>query len=297
MDIAFIGFGEAAWHLCKRLGRQPSLRLRAFDTALADRQQAPVLESRAHQANVTLCHTLAEACTGVRYVICLTSAASALSVAQSVLPLLQPGQRYIDMNSASPAVKQAIDHLPRPQGVGFCDAAVMGTVPESGHRVPVLLAGDAAVDFATALTPFGMQLTVLEGNAGSASALKMLKSVVMKGLPQLFLEAFCAAQQAGVLDALVASLGQSLNGKTVEQLAETFCYRTVQHAARRSAEMTDVVATLHSLGTDTAMSAAARQKLDMLAEHHRIIPGSRPLSWRDTIHLLTHTTGESHHDG
>ena len=295
-DIAFIGFGEAAWHLCRSFGRQPSLRLRAFDTALADRRQGPVMESRANQANVTLCHSLAEACEGARFVICLTSAGSALLVAQEVLPLLTPGQHYIDMNSASPMVKQAIDRLPRPKGVGFCDAAVMGTVPSLGHQVPVLLAGNAAVDFAAELSPFGMKLTVLPGEAGAASALKMLKSVVMKGLPQLFLEAFCAAEKAGVLDALVASLSQSLNGKTVEALAETFCYRTLQHAGRRSAEMADVVATLESLGADASMSITTRQKLDTLAQQHRIVPGSRPLSWRDTISILTHSTGEPRDD-
>ncbi|KFE54525.1 NAD(P)-dependent oxidoreductase [Pseudomonas syringae] len=260
MDITFIGYGEAAHHISTGLRTTGALRIGAFDAKVS-----PALEQRAADNQVTLFDSLQSACQGARFVVCLTSASSALSIAKTVLPLLVAGQTYVDMNSAAPTVKQAMDQLPRAVGVDFCDSAVMGTVPGNNHKVPMLLSGSGAAAFAAAFSPLGMRLTVLDADAGAASAIKMLKSVVMKGLPQLLLEAFQAGERFGVLDTLVASLGDSLNGKTVEQLTNTFTARTLIHAKRRSAEMDDVVATLEASGVDASMSRATQGQLDKLA--------------------------------
>jgi 3-hydroxyisobutyrate dehydrogenase-like beta-hydroxyacid dehydrogenase len=287
MDIVFIGFGEAAYHLSKGLRTSGDLQIGAFDANLS-----PVVRQRADEHHVTLFDSLETACHGARFVVCLTSASSALGIAQKVLPLLVAGQTYVDMNSAAPSVKQAIDQLPRAAGVGFCDSAVMGTVPGNNHRVPMLLAGDGAAAFAAAFSPRGMQLTVLDAEAGGASAIKMLKSVVMKGLPQLLLEAFQAGEKFGVLDTLVASLGDSLNGKTIEQLANTFTARTLIHAKRRSAEMDDAVATLEAAGVDASMSRATQGQLDKLAATDwasLLGPGGSDMDYRSAIaHLTAH---------
>ena len=287
MNIVFIGFGEAAYHLCAGLRTMGDLQIGAFDA-----NASPALQQRADQQHVTLFDSLENACRDARFVVCLTSASSALGIAQKVLPLLVAGQTYVDMNSAAPTVKQAIDQLPRPAGVGFCDSAVMGTVPGNNHRVPMLLAGSGAAAFAEAFTPRGMQLTVLEAEAGAASAIKMLKSVVMKGLPQLLLEAFQAGEKFGVLDTLVASLGDSLNGKTVEQLANTFTARTLIHAKRRSAEMDDAVTTLEAAGVDATMTRATQGQLDKLAATDwasLLGPDGSDMDFRTAIaHLTAH---------
>ena len=287
MDIVFIGFGEAAYHLSQGLRTSGDLRIGAFDANVS-----PVVRQRAEQLHVTLFDSLKNACLGARFVVCLTSASSALGIAQQALPWLVSGQTYVDMNSAAPSVKQAIDQLPRAAGVGFCDAAVMGTVPGNNHRVPMLLAGSGAAVFAHAFVPLGMHLSVLDADAGAASAIKMLKSVVMKGLPQLLLEAFQAGEKFGVLDTLVASLGDSLNGKTVEQLANTFTARTLIHAKRRSAEMDDAVATLEAAGVDASMSRATQGQLDKLAATDwasLLGPGGSDLDYRSAIaHLTAH---------
>lgn len=285
MDIVFIGFGEAAYHLSTGLRTTGDLQIGAFDANVS-----PPLQQRAEQQHVTLFDSLEHACHDARFVVCLTSASSALDIAKKVLPLLVAGQTYVDMNSAAPTVKQAIDQLPRPTGVDFCDSAVMGTVPGNNHRVPMLLAGSGAAAFAEAFTPRGMQLTVLDAEAGAASAIKMLKSVVMKGLPQLLLEAFQAGEKFGVLDTLVASLGDSLNGKTLEQLANTFTARTLIHAKRRSAEMDDVVATLEASGVDASMSRATQGQLDKLAATDwasLLGPGGSDMDFRTAIARLT----------
>ncbi len=288
MDIVFIGFGEAAYHLTQGLRTTGDLRIGAFDANLN-----PVVRQRAEQLQVRLFDSLKNACYGARFVVCLTSASSALGIAQQALPWLVTGQTYVDMNSAAPSVKQAIDQLPRADGVGFCDAAVMGTVPGNNHRVPMLLAGSGASAFADFFTPHGMCLTVLDAEAGAACAIKMLKSVVMKGLPQLLLEAFQAGEKFGVLDTLVESLSDSLNGKTVEQLANTFTARTLIHAKRRSAEMDDAVATLEAAGVDASMTRATQGQLDKLAATDwasLLGPDGSDMDFRSAIaHLTAHS--------
>ncbi|WP_028695090.1 NAD(P)-dependent oxidoreductase [Pseudomonas cremoricolorata] len=266
MELVFIGFGEAAFHIASGLRAEHDIQLGAYDAFKDDQKAGPLIVQRAAQAQVTLFQTLEQACATAQFIVCLTSASSALELARTILPLLKEGQHYLDMNSAAPTVKQAIEQLPRSAGVDYADIAVMGTVPGNDHRVPMLLAGSAARAFEKAFTPLGMRLTVLDAEPGAASAIKMLKSVVMKGLAQLFLESFVAANRFGVLDTLVASLGDSLDGKSVEQLANTFSARTLIHAKRRGTEMDDVVATLEALGVDASMSLATCERLKKLAE-------------------------------
>lgn len=290
MDLIFIGFGEAAFHLATGLGAQGEIRMGAYDAYRDDPKAGPLIRQRAEQTQVTLFDSLEAACREGRFIVCLTSASSALALAERIMPLLRAGQHYIDMNSAAPTVKQAIACLPRAADVGFCDVAVMGTVPGNAHRVPMLLAGSAAQAFEQAFSPRGMRLTVLDADPGSASAIKMLKSVVMKGLPQLLLESFQAAERFGVLDTLVDSLADSLDGKTVEQLANTFTARTLIHAKRRAAELDDVVSTLEAAGVDASMSIATRAQLEKLADQDwssKLGPGGSDMNYRDTIaHLI-----------
>lgn len=268
MQLVFIGFGEAAYHIASGLKAEGLTDLGAYDRNAADPQLGGLIQQRAAEVGVKLFESLESAYQAGEFIACLTSANSALAVAKSVIPQLKAGQVYIDMNSAAPTVKAEIAQIPHNEGVMFCDAAVMGTVPGNKHKVPMFLAGNGAAKFAAAFFPYGMKLTVLDAKAGGASAIKMFKSVIMKGLPQLMFESFEAAVKYGVLNTLVDSLASSLNGKTVEQLADTFTARTMIHAARRSEEMQDVVATLENLGVDAAMSKATLAKLDLLAKHN-----------------------------
>ena len=268
MQLVFIGFGEAAYHIASGLKAEGLTDLGAYDRNAADPQLGGLIQRRAAEVGVKLFESLESAYQAGEFIACLTSANSALAVAKSVIPQLKAGQVYIDMNSAAPTVKAEIAQIPHNEGVMFCDAAVMGTVPGNKHKVPMFLAGNGAAKFAAAFSQYGMKLTVLDAQAGGASAIKMFKSVIMKGLPQLMFESFEAAVKYGVLNTLVDSLASSLNGKTVEQLADTFTARTMIHAARRSEEMQDVVATLENLGVDAAMSKATVAKLDLLAKHN-----------------------------
>lgn len=287
--LTFIGFGEAAYHMAKGLAGASLHGIRAYDMMQNDSVRGAIMRRRAQETGTQLVSSLEEACAGSDFVLSLTSARAAFPGAQAAVPLLHSEQTYVDMNSASPDVKRSISELSRAAGVRFCDAAVMGTVPGNEQRVPIFLAGDGAKRFYEAMTPYGMKLTVLDAEAGGASAIKMLKSVIMKGLPQLMLESFEAAEKYGVLETLVASLDETLCGKSVEKLADTFFARTMINAARRGDEMRDVRATLNRLCVDSTMTEAAIRKLDALAEERwaeTLGSDGGDMGYQDAIRLL-----------
>ena len=289
MRLVFIGFGEAAYNIAAGLKSEGFTDLGAFDINSANPQLGELIRERASEVGVTLFNTLEDACRAGDFIASLTSAKVALAVAKSIIPHLNAEQVYIDMNSAAPTVKADIAKIPHAEGVGFCDAAVMGTVPGNRHKVPMFLTGEGAESFKTAFSPFGMKLTVLDAPVGGSSAIKMLQSVVMKGIPQLMFESFAAAQKYGVLETLVESLSTSLNGKTVEQLADNFTARTMIHAARRSSEMKDVVATLEGLNVDASMSKATVSKLNQLAEQNwteRLGANGDKMKYKEAINRL-----------
>ncbi len=286
-QLVFIGFGEASYNIALGLKSEGFESMAAYDVFAEDPKRGELIQSRAQEAGIPLIG-LDEACNEGACIASMNSAKVALSVAKDIIPRLKAGQIFVDLNSAAPTVEEEIDKIPRAHGVLFCDAGVMGTVPGNRHKVPMFLSGGGAQSFYDAFAPCNMKLTVLDAPAGGASAIKMLKSVVMKGLPQLMFESFEAAEKYGVLSTLAESLGESINGKTVEKLANTFIARTMIHAERRSAEMRDVVSTLESLKVDASMSKATVAKLDALAAQQwadKIDP-SGDLDYREAIKLL-----------
>ena len=182
--LVFIGFGEAAYNIAAGLKEEGFTSMAAYDNMADDPKRGNLIHKRAAEVGVPLV-TLEEAIAKGEFIASLNSAKVAYSVAESIIPHLQKGQVYIDFNSANPDVEVRIDGIKRADGVLFCDAGVMGTVPGNRHKVPMYLTGDGSQAFCDAFSKYGMKLTILDAPAGGSSAIKMLKSVVMKGLPQL----------------------------------------------------------------------------------------------------------------
>lgn len=268
MNLVFIGFGEAAFNIALGLKSEGINKISAFDINKNNSQFSELIHRRAKEADVVLFDDISSACQHGNFIFSLTNAKVAEATAKSVFPHLKSGQVYVDMNSAAPTVKEAINQLSREDGVLFCDASIMGTVPGNKHKVPMYLAGEGAKIFADAFQHYNMKLTVLNAPAGGASAIKMFKSIVMKGIPQLFFESFEGAYRYGVLDKLTDSLAGSLENKTITQLANTFTARTLIHAARRKNEMQDVLATLDAMGVDASMVKSTIHKLEGMARQN-----------------------------
>lgn len=287
--IAFIGFGEAAYHIAKGLKSEGLNNIVAFDVNQNHETMGPVIQKRAAEAGVRLTDTIEEAYVSSEFIASLTSASIAVVVAKPIISKLVAGQTYVDMNAAAPTIKSDIAKLERNEGVMFCDAAIMGPVPGNGHKVPMLLSGDGADAFYKKFIKYGMNLTDLKVPAGGSSAIKMFRSVFMKGFPQLLIESMLPAYEFGALDALVDSLNDTLYGKTVEQLSNTLLGRTLIHAKRRSSEMKDVITTLDNMGIDSSISRTTKGKLDKLASINFVdkIGADGNVDFREVIRILS----------
>lgn len=286
--ICFIGFGEAAFHIANGLRSEGLSKIIAYDVNQDLGETGGIIRKRAKESGVTLAKTMEDAYKNSKFIISLTSAKVAYNVAKEIIPNLKKEQIFVDMNSAAPHIKVKINEIEREKGVLVCDAAVMTTVPGNGHKVPIFLSGDGALEFYLRLKEYGMNLKDLKSNIGASSAIKMFRSVFMKGLPQLMIESMVPAAKFEVLDILIESLNQTLVGKTIEDLSQVFFARTLIHAERRSKEMEDAIITLEEMELDASMSKATQYKLEQLVTRNYIdiIGPDGDMDFKDVIKIL-----------
>jgi 3-hydroxyisobutyrate dehydrogenase-like beta-hydroxyacid dehydrogenase len=193
------------------------------------------------------------------------TSSAALEAARQTAPHLTPHHVYADLNSVSPALKQSIDNVISATGAQFVEAAVMAPVLPYGHRVPMLLAGTAAAACAERLAPFGMRLDVMPGRVGTAAAVKMCRSIVVKGLEALMVECVLGASHFGADDLVFASLDESFPGIAWKKLADYMTGRVVVHGGRRAREMEEVAETLRAVGVEPIMAEATARRQDWSA--------------------------------
>ncbi|MFW2851943.1 DUF1932 domain-containing protein [Sphingomonas sp. TX0543] len=252
--LALIGFGEAARAFVPGL----NAALSAYDLRLDD---AGMRDAMAVDG-VAACETPAEALAGAGAVLSLVTADQALAAAEAA-DGLEPGAFWFDMNSVAPDTKRAAAAAIERRAGRYVDVAVMAPVIPKRCAVPLLLGGPDAADGAAMLRALGFSTVALvDGPVGSASAIKMIRSVMVKGIEALSAECALAADAAGVLDALIASLEASWPGAGWPERFDYNLERMMAHGTRRAAEMEEVTRTLDALGTDASMSraTAARQR-------------------------------------
>ena len=245
--LALIGFGEAGSTFARAAGWGQLAR--AFD--VRDARRAVMGE-----CGVVGCASAAEALAGVPLVLSLVTADSALAAARDDAPLLAPGALWCDMNSVAPQTKRAAAEAIEAAGGRYVDVAVLAPVNPARMAVPLLLAGPAAGDAADALRGIGFtNVRVVGDEVGRASAIKMIRSVMVKGTEALIAEMMLAADSAGVAAEVLASLDASERQWTWAERADYHIERMVTHGARRAAEMEEVAKTLDAYGVEPIMTA------------------------------------------
>ncbi len=101
----------------------------------------------------------------------------------------------------------------------------------------MMLAGPYAKAIEPLLTPLGMRTQIVGDEVGAAAAIKMVRSVMIKGIEALTLECFLAATRAGVVDQVAASLKNNYPTLDWNKLSEYNIERMASHGIRRAAEM------------------------------------------------------------
>ncbi|WP_017670027.1 NAD(P)-dependent oxidoreductase [Blastomonas sp. AAP53] len=247
-NVTFIGFGEA--------GRAfAPAGVRAFDFKAHDTATRPDMLAAFASSGVEGFDDPAEALSQAQVVLCLVTADQAVAAARDYAPMLPKGALWLDMNSVAPSSKRRAAALIEAAGGRYADVAVMAPVLPQRLGVPLLVAGPHADAAATALQASGFAKVSIAGeNVGEASAIKMIRSVMVKGLEALTTECALAAERAGVSDAVIASLDASWKDQSWGQRFDYNLDRMMAHGLRRAAEMEEVAVTLSDLGVDPVMT-------------------------------------------
>ena len=264
--LTFIGFGEAAKAMVAGLrAEHPALPIHLHDIRFAGaegealRAQAAALGAVAHDS-------LAAAVAAGDLVLSTVVARAAVPVAEAAAAHLKPGQLYIDLNSAAPGTKQRVAAVLAASGCGVIDGAILSPVPRHRHKVPILLCGPRVAEATAQLSALGFNVEDGGETLGAASATKMLRSIMIKGVEALFLECVAAASHFGATERVLNSLQPSLPGLDWPERARYLTSRTALHGARRAVEMTEAAAMLRDIGMDPLMAEAAARRISWGAE-------------------------------
>ncbi len=257
-DVALIGFGEAGSTFA-RAGAW-SARAAAFDIDPARRDVMAGL-------GVAPAAAVGDALAGVPIALSLVTADAALDAARNAAPLLAPGALFCDCNSIAPQTKRAAANA---VGTHYVDVAVLAPVDPAGMKVPLLVAGPLADEAEARLRSLGFTNVRVVGNeVGRASAIKMIRSVMVKGIEALTDEMMLAAEAAGVTDEVLASLDASERKLAWAGRAAYNRERMTTHGLRRAAEMEESAATLDALGVEPVMTTGTVRRQREAADRHR----------------------------
>ena len=258
MIVAFIGFGEAGLASAESLGQGPvgGLSLRAFDIKLEgqDIAVAEIMAARMSNAGVTACDTAQTAVSDADIVISVVTADQAAKAAGSAARHLAKDALYLDMNSCAPTTKQMAASSVEPAGATYVDVAVMAPIQPRGHETPMLAAAANPDRVAATLAAAGIKPRFVGEEIGRASTIKMLRSVMIKGMEALTAECFRAAVKAGVASEVAASLDASQTDMGWAEQTSYNMERMTEHGIRRAAEMREVAKTLRALEIPPAMT-------------------------------------------
>ncbi|HEY4981426.1 MAG TPA: DUF1932 domain-containing protein [Pseudolabrys sp.] len=269
--VSFIGFGEAGQAIASGLRESGIERIAAWDILFPE-PAGERLRAAGEKIGVRLANSAADAVAETDMIISAVTAASSLEAARSVAPHLTAKPYYLDINSVSPGRKRETAKL-LGESARYVDVAVIAPIHPARHRTPLLISGPHAEEISPLLRELEMQLSVVGPDTGDAAAIKMIRSVMIKGIEALTLECFLAATRAGVLDEVTASLKNNYPTLDWRKIADYNLERMASHGERRAAEMEESAATLRELGLDPLMvDATVRRQREMgaIGKHEKV---------------------------
>ncbi|MCA6122960.1 NAD(P)-dependent oxidoreductase [Bradyrhizobium sp. WSM 1704] len=260
--IGFVGFGEAAQCFAAHLAGKGALAPLVFCEGKTNHppyQEAFRNMAAAH--GVELVNSLHELMTRADVVVSAVVVATAVPVGQAIAALLRPGMLVVDINASTPRAKRLVGDAVVAKGGTFVDANLMGAVSIYGAAVPLYCSGDGAARFADTFAPLGFTIELAGPDAGTAAAVKMLRSVVTKGMEALIVEALTAASLAGVRSEALRGICEPMDATRYSKFVD-MCVRTdVLHAERRAVEMDGVAEGLREIGLQPIMTEATAARL------------------------------------
>ncbi|MBA2673496.1 DUF1932 domain-containing protein [Ramlibacter sp.] len=263
--IGLVGYGEVGKTFT--IGLKPQVAtMGAWDLKFAQATIRDAEHAHAARAGVTAHGSMQALCEASDLVISAVTASNTLAVAEEAAKHVRPGTLFLDLNSASPGTKQKAAALIDARGAFYVEAGVMTSVPPYGIRVPMLLGGAKAAELAGVLNGWGMDAKPVSEKLGVASAIKMCRSVMIKGLEALVIESYATARAYGVEDHVLPTLQETFPSIDWNRQGAYFFSRVVQHGKRRAEEMREAANTVREAGFASIMAAAIAEKQQWVAD-------------------------------
>ncbi len=265
--IGIIGYGEVGKIFASGLKAKSGVTsMAAWDVKFTLEANGGVELLHAKQAGVQACAGMQALCEASSFIFSAVTASNTLAVAKEAALHLQKGTVFLDLNSASPGVKQQCAALIDAAGGQYVEAGVMTSVPPYGIKVPMLLGGFPAQNLREALSNWELNVQVVSDKIGVASAIKMCRSVMIKGLEALVIESYSTARAYGVEDFMIPTLQETFPSIDWKSQGAYFFSRVVQHGKRRAEEMRESARTVQEAGFDPIMTQAIAAKQQSVAD-------------------------------
>ena len=283
--ILVLGLGEGGGYLARALRDAGAARVLAYDAAIGRPELAEGLRRRAEDLGVALKDEPGPWAAAADLAVSLVPGTAALAVARALRPHLRPGAVFADFNSITAEMMRAVAAVFEGSGIEVVDGGVLGNF-RAGNRVPVLLAGGQARAVAEALPDAAFIAERIDGAPGDASAVKMLRSVVLKGLEALFVECLVAAEVQGLRPTLMTAF-RDLDERPFAKTMEVQTVTHLVHAARRLKEVERVAEVLEADGIEGVMTEATRRLFAATVDAGVAPESGEPLSLEETLRILT----------
>jgi 3-hydroxyisobutyrate dehydrogenase-like beta-hydroxyacid dehydrogenase len=260
--LCFIGFGEAGQAIASGLREAGVEHIAAWDILFPADKDA-TLKQAGERIGARLATSAADAVANSDIIVSAVTAGSSIDAAQSVAPYISGSPYYLDVNSVSPGRKREAAKVLE-GAARYVDVAILAPIHPKRHQTPLLLAGPHAASVMPLLIDeLDMRCAIASDQVGAAAAaLKMIRSVMIKGIEALTAECFLAAQRAGIAEEVAASLHNNYPTLDWNKVIGYNLERMASHGIRRAEEMEQVAATLTELGIAPLMTQAtvARQR-------------------------------------
>lgn len=260
--VGLVGYGEVGRILAEDL-RARGMSVAAYDLKFGN---DAAMTSHADTHQVRRCSSHADLAAGAELIISAVTASQTVAVARACAPAIANRAWFLDFNSASPGAKREASVLIDAPGGRYVEAGVMTSVPPHRLRVPMLLGGTEAVSLVRALNTLGFNAKVVSAAVGVASATKMCRSIIIKGLEAMVIESLATARGYGVEVEVIASLKETFPGIDWERQAAYCFQRSIQHGRRRAEELKEVSQTVREVSVQPWMSSGAAERHDWMAD-------------------------------
>ena len=293
--VGLVGFGEVGSSLGIGL-RSQGVRVTGYDKGYQTPPFGELIQRRAREAGVPLAASVKELVEASDLILAMVPGALALGAATEAAAHIKPGQTYVDMGTATPPLKEQMAELVEAAGASFVDVAIMGSPLQDKHRIPCLASGREAERYRDTVTPLEMKVEVVGDRPGRAAAIKMFRSIFMKGIEALCVETLLACKTWDVTDAVMGSINTTMEKMRWFPEHVNFLVTTdAIHGARRAHEMDMVIETMEAVGVEPTMTRSTAALIHWTAgmglkEH---FGGEVPANWEAVIDELFRRTGRA----